>query len=280
MAWFARRGDGWEADAEHTLAAQEIPVERVDPSELYPSLRADDLAFALLEPEAGVLRSQRAVRTLVSQAEGYGAHRVRGRARPDGAAVLLEDGSWLEGDAVVWACGPWLGDLFSPLVSLRVTRQEVLFFDGGPEWREGQPAWVDYDGAMYGTADIDGHGFKASLDLEGPAVSADDEMEEAGATEPQVRTYLSERFPALADAPLAAARSCRYELTPDTRFIAAPHPEQERVWLIGGGSGHGFKHGPAMAEVMAAALRDEAPLPDRFGLGQRDPLRSLRTAGS
>lgn len=280
VAWFARRPDGWEADAERTLAAQGIPVERVDAVALYPSLCADDLAFALLEPEAGVLRAQRAVRALASQAAAHGARVLRARARPDGAAVLLDDGTRLEGDAVVWACGPWLGELFGGLVSLRVTRQEVLFFDGGPDWRKGQPAWVDYDGAMYGTADLDGHGFKASLDAEGPLVEPTAELAEAATTEPGVRAYLDERFPALADAPLAGARSCRYELTPDTRFIAAPHPEHDRVWLMGGGSGHGFKHGPAMAEVMAAALRGETPLPARFGLGERDPSRSLRTAGS
>ena len=75
-----------------------------------------------------------------------------------------------------------------------------------------------------------------------------------------MRDYLRERFPALAGAPLNEVRSCRYELSPDSHFIAAPHPEHPAVWLVGGGSGHGFKHGPAMAERIAAALarRDSA----------------------
>ena len=280
VAWFAHRDDGWEADSERVLAAQSIPAERVNPRDLYPSLHADDLAFTLLEPEAGVLRAQRAVRALASQAVAHGARVLHGRAVPEGAAAVLEDGTRLEGDAVVWACGAWLGELFGDVVSLSVTRQEVLFFDGGPNWRAGQPAWVDYDAAMYGTADIDGHGFKASLDLEGPSIHPDAELPPAGVTETQVRGYLRSRFPALADAPLSGARSCRYELTPDTNFIAAAHPEHERVWLVGGGSGHGFKHGPAMGELVAAALRGGAPLPARFGLGERSRTRSLRTAGS
>jgi len=95
-----------------------------------------------------------------------------------------------------------------------------------------------------------------------------------------VRAYLGRRFPALAAAPLNYARCCRYELTSDTRFIASAHPEHERVWLMGGGSGHGFKHGPALAEVVADALRSGAALPERFGLGERSASRSLRTAGS
>lgn len=279
VAWFAHRDEGWEAGAERTLAAQGIPVERVDPAGIYPSLRADDLAFVLLEREAGVLRAQRAVRALAAQAAAHGARVVRGRARPEGAAAVLDDGTRLEGDAVVWACGPWLGELFD-LVSLTVTRQEVLFFDGGPAWREGQPAWVDYDGAMYGTADIDGLGFKASLDLQGPPISPNAELPDAGSTEADVRAYLGRRFPALASAPLSSARTCRYELTADTRFIAAPHPEHESVWVMGGGSGHGFKHGPAMGELVAAAVRGTAPLPARFGVGPRSRSRSLRTAGS
>jgi sarcosine oxidase len=94
-----------------------------------------------------------------------------------------------------------------------------------------------------------------------------------------VRAYLRERFPALEQAPLTRSRTCRYELTPDTNFIAAPHPEHEKVWLVGGGSGHGFKHGPALAEQLAAAFAG-APLPPRLALGARAQSRSLRTAGS
>jgi glycine/D-amino acid oxidase-like deaminating enzyme len=95
-----------------------------------------------------------------------------------------------------------------------------------------------------------------------------------------VREYLRDRFPALEHAPLKDARCCRYELTPDSHFVAAQHPEHESVWLVGGGSGHGFKHGPALAERLAAAIAAGVPLPARFGLGHRAPARSFRTAGS
>ncbi len=278
VAWFAHRDDSWEAASERVLASLDIPCERVDAAELYPSVATDDVRFTLLEREAGVLRAQRAVRALAARTAAHGGRVLRGRARPDGAAAVLGDGTRLEGDAVVWACGPWLGDLFAE-IALRVTHQEVLFFNCGPEWA-GRPAWVDYERAMYGTANVDDLGFKASLDLEGAPVEADAELPEAGATEPVVRGYLEDRFPALGRAPLCGARSCRYELTLDTGFIAAPLPGQERVWLLGGGSGHGFKHGPAMAELVAQAVRDGAKLPARFGLGERVRARSLRTAGS
>jgi glycine/D-amino acid oxidase-like deaminating enzyme len=284
LAWFAHREDGWEAASQHTLEAHGIPVERLDPASaarLYPSFRGDDLAFVLLEPEGGVLRAQRAVRALAAQAAAHGAQILRGRARPDGAAVMLEGSSRLEGDVVIWACGPWLADLFAELVSLKVTRQELLFFDGGPAWCEPTlPGWCDYDRARYGTADIDALGVKAAIDDDGPRLDPDGGLTADATTEPQVRAYLRDRFPALEHAPLLAARSCRYELTPDTNFIADRHPAHPNVWLVGGGSGHGFKHGPAMAEQLADALRGGAPLPGRFALGERRPSSSLRTAGS
>jgi glycine/D-amino acid oxidase-like deaminating enzyme len=283
VAWFAHREGGWEAASERTLAAHAIPVERLEPdaaARLYPSLGTGDLEFVVLEPEAGVLRAGRAVRALARRARDHGARLVRGRARPAGDAVVLEDGPRLEGDAVVWACGAWLPGLFGGLVSLRVTRQELLFLDGGPAWRAPDvPAWCDYDRAAYGTADVDAIGVKVASDAEGPALDPDAELVDGATTEPRVRAYVRDRFPALAGARLLEARSCRYELTADTHFIAAPHPDHAHVWLVGGGSGHGFKHGPAMAERLAAALSGGPAMPARFALGPRAPGRSMRTAG-
>jgi glycine/D-amino acid oxidase-like deaminating enzyme len=279
VAWFAHSEDGWDAASARTLAAQGIPIERLEPAEaakLYPSLGTRDLAFVLLEPEAGAVRAQRAVQALARQAQAHGATLVRGRARPDGAAAVLEDGTRLEGDAVVWACGGWLAGLFGDLVTLKVTRQELLFVDGGPAWR-GVPNWVDYDRAMYGTGDIDELGVKVAVDTDGPPLDPDAELVDTPTTEPQARAYLRDRFPALEHAPLNEARACRYELSPDSHFIAGRTPDG--VWLLGGGSGHGFKHGPAMAELMVAALAG-APLPDRFALGPRTAARSFRTAGA
>ena len=53
------------------------------------------------------------------------------------------------------------------------------------------------------------------------------------------------------DAPLIETRVCQYEQTPDSNFILDRHPQMENVWMLGGGSGHGFKHGPALGEMAA-----------------------------
>lgn len=282
VAWFAYRDDGWEADSERLLRSEGIAVERLEPGEaarLFPSLAVDDLAWVLFEPEAGVLRADRAVKVLVSDALGAGARLVRGRATPAGDAVEV-GASLLEGDRVVWAGGPWLSKLFPDLAVVRATRQEVVFVDTGTGWSSPPvPGWVDYDGSFYGHGDLGGLGVKVACDAEGPAIEPGD-TDATFASERLVRDYLARRFPALSAAGIHHVRACPYELTVDTHFIAAPHPEHPAVWLLGGGSGHGFKHGPALAERMAAWLGgDEAP-DARFALGPRVADRSLRTAGA
>src|SRR3954452_363132 len=278
LAWFAHRLDGWEAASQRTLAAQGIPCERLSvdrAADLFPSFGGDDLAFVLYEPEAGVLRAQRAVRALAARARAHGARIVRGRARLDGITAVLEDGTRLGGDVVIWACGAWLAGLFGDVIALNVTCQELLFFDGGPAWRApGGRGWCDYDGACYGTSDLDALGVKAAADAEGPPLDPDATLPSEATTEPAVRAYLRRRFPALEHAPLAEVRTCRYEITPDTHFLASEHPAQPGVWVVGGGSGHGFKPGPAMAERLIAAISGAAPLPAHFALGERRPSRS------
>jgi len=66
-----------------------------------------------------------------------------------------------------------------------------------------------------------------------------------------VREYMGFRFPGMTNAPLIESRVCQYENSPDTHLILDRHPRRENIWLLGGGSGHGFKHGPALGEMVA-----------------------------
>ena len=282
VVWFARRDGGWESDSEHILREQNIPVERLDPGaaeRLYPSLAVHDLAFALLEPAAGVLRASDGVRALVARARQGGLLFLRGEAHPDGEGALV-DGRRLEADHVVWACGGWLAHLFPSLGRLRVSRQDVVLFDAGPDWA-GTPGWIDFDASGYGHGLIEPYGMKIASDREGDPVEPGLRPRQAPAASlAAARDYLAHRFPALANAPVRSAPSCHYSLTADGNFVFARHPELERVWLLGGGSGHGYKHGPTVAEHAAAALAGEAEPEPRFALGERIPSRALRTAGS
>jgi glycine/D-amino acid oxidase-like deaminating enzyme len=281
VAWLARRPDGWEAESARALQEEGIPTERLEPDagrELFPSFDPGGLEFILFEPEAGVLRARDALLATVEQAKMAGARLVLGEAEPRVDAVGI-DGERRTADVVIWACGAWLASLFPELVELRVTRQEVFYFESKPEWATpAVPGWVEYDAAFYGLGDLDGRGVKVSSDSLGPRFDPDDADRAASAeAEAAARGFAATRFPGLDRAPLAFSRICPYALTADTNFVIARHPEQENHWILGGGSGHGFKHGPALAEYVARVLAGEEPHP-RFALGAREPGGHLRTA--
>ena len=169
---------------------------------------------------------------------------------------------------------------FSPTwCSLTVTRQEVFFFGAPADWQAPSvPAWVDFDAGIYGVGDVDARGFKVAPDEHGPEFDPDADDRVVSAEKERVaREYLGRRFPALANSPLVGTRACPYSLTPDQNFLIAPHPEHESVWLLGGGSGHGFKHGPALAQHVEHLLSGEKPPDPRFGLEGRRPSGGLRT---
>ena len=282
LVWFAREQHTWETGSEEAAHELGIPLERLTLDQvagLFPSLRTDDLRFGLWEPNGGILRARTAVRTLVDLAGRHGAVVREGvMARPDGAAVRV-GGQTLHADRVVWACGPWLQRLFDGL-DVTVTQQDTCFFSVGPQWHADRvPAWADFGGAAYGTGDLDGHGFKCASDVQGPPFDPDrDDRVPLPRHLDAARQLLAHRFPALAGAPLAGARTCQYTTTRDTEFILSP-TDDERVWIVGGGSGHGFKHGPALGAYVADLLAGISSPDPRFGLGPRASSGSLRTAG-
>lgn len=273
VAWFFSDSEDWADASARELGQARVEFARLSPEEasrLFPSFEPDGLASVLYEPGAGVLRAREATRVLAEQAVARGARLVHSHAEPDES---------FEADVVVWTCGAWLARLFPELVRLTVTRQEVFFYGSPPEWQmPAVPAWVDFDAGVYGTGDVDGRGFKASLDQHGPPFDPDaDDRVVSVDNERAVREYVGRRFPALAGAPLVGSRACPYSLTEDENFLIAPHPDRAGVWLVGGGSGHGFKHGPALAEYVQRLLEGAEEPDPRFGLGPRTAGGAYRT---
>lgn len=286
IAWFAHRDDGWEATSARALAEVGVPFERLDnsdASDLFPSLCTEDLAFVLFEPESGVLHARVAVQCVVDLARREGVHLITGAAAPAEGGVDV-GGRHIAAESVVWACGPWLphvlGDVLAPL-ELRVTKQDVTFFGAEPAWSTPPvPGWVDYDSAAYGLGDLDGRGVKCASDVVGPEFDPDSGQRSLSAdSEERSRAYLARRFPALTSAPLIGSRTCQYTLTADTSFLIAPHPRSERTWIVGGGSGHAFKHGPVVGNHVADLVTGTAAPDPRFALAPRSARAALRTAG-
>jgi sarcosine oxidase len=173
-----------------------------------------------------------------------------------------------------------LPQLFPELLGERIhpTRQEVYFF--GPPPGDARfspplmPAWIDFGAEVYGMPDLEARGFKLALDRHGPAFDPEaGERVVSGETLAAAREYLAARFPALKSAPLVEARVCQYENTSSGDFLIDRHPEFENVWLVGGGSGHGFKHGPALGEYVAARVTEGGAVEPRFTLATKETVR-------
>jgi glycine/D-amino acid oxidase-like deaminating enzyme len=272
LAWFARRAAGFEEQSIAALGRAGVPCEWRSPEDaqsLFPGLAVDDLHGVLWEPEAGVLHARRATQLLVEDGERRGV-----RLEPEHVAPAAAPGH----DVLVWACGAWLPRLFPMVVDVRVERRDVLFLGGDASWRDA-PGFVDYDGGFYGHGDVAGLGVKIAPDRPSEEVDPDSlDRLPLPERERAARAYAAGRFPPLAAAPLLGARVCQYDLSADTHFVVDRHPEEPSWWLVGGGSGHGFKHGPALAEYVADCVEGTREPEPFHRLGPRSGSAGLRTA--
>jgi glycine/D-amino acid oxidase-like deaminating enzyme len=267
LAWLDSGDSAFSDRTEETLSRLGLRTERLTPEEarrLYPSIGGDDLRSVLFEPDAGVLHARLATQLLAD-----GVPTETRRVTPDDPPRT---------DAVVWACGAWLPRIFPGLVELRISKRDVFFFGVDGSW-QGAPGFADFDAAFYGHGDIGGLGMKISPDAAGDDVDPDTlERFPSRENERAARAYAARRFPALAGAPIIGSRVCQYSLTGDTHFLVAPHPDRSGWWLIGGGSGHGFKHGPALGEYVADCIEGKRDPEPFHALGPRTRQASLRTA--
>ncbi|HTP69487.1 MAG TPA: FAD-dependent oxidoreductase [Dongiaceae bacterium] len=247
----------------------------------YPQVNFDDVTGGLLEPESGVLLARRAVNCVVEHAKQSGVEfRIAQAAQPHGRARLqcvhTKSGEQISAGAFVFACGPWLGKVFPELLGSLIfpTRQEVFFFgcpSGDARFAARElPTWLFQGDEVYGMPDIEFRGLKLARDRHGDRVDPDTQSRlptpEAIAW---ARAYVAQRFPALKGAPITETRVCQYENTSSGDFLIDGHPDFSNVWLAGGGSGHGFKHGPAFGEYTAALVLGEAAPEPRFLLANK-----------
>jgi glycine/D-amino acid oxidase-like deaminating enzyme len=253
---------------------------RVQLQKRFPIIHSDDLDHAYFDPYGGYLKARKAVQTVCELfiANGGKYHQayvtpgsIRGSELRE---IALSTGEHAYFDAYVFACGSWLGKLFSETLgnSITSTKQEVYYF-GVPAKSSLQfdnlPVWVDVDGKdfYYGIPGNSHRGFKLGVDIRGPEF---DPTSGEHAYDPQTltkaRAFITHRFPDLKDAPLLENRVCPYENSADGNFIFDLLPGTSNAFVLGGGSGHGFKHSPAIGQLVAEVLSGDAKIPPLFYL--------------
>jgi monomeric sarcosine oxidase len=276
VLWMAREEDPYSLATLRTLEKLKVRFERLSRADLerrYPQISFGSITWGMLEPDSGVLMARRAVQRVVEAAVRAGVEYRIEKVEPPGESSI-------KAGAFVYACGPWLPKLFPDLLQgrLQPTRQEVFFFGvsaGNRRFAPPQmPTWIDFGGEVYGVPDLESRGFKVGPDRHGPAFDPD--AGERTVTREGLdiaRAFLAERFPALKDAPLVESRVCQYENTSNGDFLIDRLPEHDHVWLVGGGSGHGFKHGPALGEYVAARVIAGGAVETRFTLATKGKVR-------
>ncbi len=292
ILWLAHETDSYCVATQETFERCNVPFELLDRAELchrYPQLQLDDIEWGMLEPNSGVLMAREAVKAVVSDARSAGVRYVQGAVVSPQYGCTESDtldsietisGEKLRAREFIFACGPWLPKLFPTLLGelIHVTRQEVIFFGvpaGDDRFNLGHlPAWIDFHDLVYGIPNLDNRGFKLAIDEHGPQFDPDTGervVSEIGIS--ASRSSLARRVPSLATAPMTESRVCQYENTSNGDFLIDRHPSFSNVWLVGGGSGHGFKHGPAIGEHVKSLITGVAQVEPRFSLATKKKVQ-------
>lgn len=269
VLWLAQKGDPYPVKTAETLRKLSVLFDSLTVAEVrrrHPQIGLEQISWALLEPESGVLIGRRAVQAVTREAIRNGVEYLQDAVKPpEGNGSLNEitaaSGRRILAGNYVFACGPWLPKIFPDLLADRIqpTRQEVFYF-GAPAGSQSftapaLPTWIDFKDEAYCLPDLEGRGVKIAIDRHGSEFdpdTGDRVVTSEGLAE--VRQCLARRLPALKYAPVIEARVCQYENTSNGDFLIDRHPRFDNVWLVGGGSGHGFKHGPVVGEYVAARI--------------------------
>jgi monomeric sarcosine oxidase len=277
-----------QSDDGHTLAGLEVmraaglPVERLTADACaarFPQFQPAEYSAITYNPRGGMLHVHACMRALVGRLRANGgvlregARVVRVEPSGSGARVALEHGESLSADRVIVTAGPWVHDVLPELrLPVRATRQQVCYLSS-----------VDAAAFAVGRfpvflAQMEEYGFplqgpgwlKVGLHTFGATVNPDSgyapDLEEVE----RLRVFLRRVLPGAAGANVAQIDRCMYDVTPDEDFILDTYPAAPGVVIGSGFSGHGFKFGVLIGELLAALACEEGPeFPlDRFRLAR------------
>jgi sarcosine oxidase len=287
VLWLSDDADAYLKSLCTVLAQAGVEREELKAEDIarrWPQLRLHDVTRGVLEPNSGLLLARDAVQTLVKELVKNGVEYIPSAANvPSGTRGKLKSIQSTSGESIsagtfVFSCGPWLPKIFPALLGERIfpTRQEVFFLgtpSGNADFRPPKmPVWLHRTHAdlPYALPDIEGRGFKIAFDRHGERFDPDTGTRVVKESSVEhLRGYLREHIPQLEHAPVLETRVCQYENTWNGDFLIDQHPEMENVWIAGGGSGHGFKHGPTLGEYLSGRILHNAPGEPRFSLAAK-----------
>ena len=245
-------------------------IERLDQSAIqrrFPAWQGH-YVDGYFNPSGGYVESGKFVVALADEATKLGVSWILGEkvaristenARVTG--VVLSNGQTVSADHVVIATGAWTTDLLPELKGvLRAVGQPVFHL------RPADPSFFRADVFPVFGADISRtgyYGFPVNADGVvkianhgvGRPMHPDSSSRQVTADEERsLREFLAETFPRLSDAPIVYTRICVYGDSQDEHFWISRHPEIEGLVIAAGGSGHGFKFGPVIGDLVADAL--------------------------
>jgi len=223
----------------------------------YPQFRLADGDVGVFESDGGILAPERCVVAQVAAARGLGAQIVEGERVVDvlveGDSVVVETDRALHvAGAAVLTQGSWLGRG----MPVTVERQVQLWFEARSDaFAIGRfPVFMHFAGdqIFYGLPPFGLPALKLCRHHGGPTVHPDTVGRDVTAgDEEHVRAWAREHLPEASGARLLDAKVCLYTNTADANFLIGPVPGEERLFVAGGFSGHGFKFAPVVGEIIA-----------------------------
>ena len=226
----------------------------------WPQYRFRPEESVFWEKESGSVKARESLIAATEVFMQKGGQYLVGRAAPGPMSggrmnAVMVDGQALPAGVSVFACGPWLGKVFPILKNhFRAARGE-MWWVGSPPGDE-RYRWENVpnitDTVLYTSADSGG-GYKIAA--RGPRVEVEDpdtlDRTPTEALRKGVMDYVAMRLPGLVGQPIVQTHVCQDGGTASGHFLIDTHPDAGNLWLVGGGSGHGFKMAPKSGEYVA-----------------------------
>ena len=259
---------------------QKIP--KSEAKKKYPSINFDDINEIYFEKKAGALMSSRCCKNIARKFKKNGGKFFMGQVKIDEKNLntnnsISFNGKAIDADKYIIACGPWNRVLLPNMLQklTYISRQEVYYFSVPNNQANAfnlnsMPCWLDLNEdnpSYYGIPFHLNKGFKIAYD-ERTTLFDPDKSDRIPLPElvDRTKSYLYHRFPQLKGHPITEARVCQYENSLDGNFIINHHEKNNNLLVLSGSSGHGFKMGPGLGELVKDIVLENKKIPEFFNI--------------